>query len=112
VINEMSPPEAELVARADPHADRVLASDARSTELLCEQIVIAQAALTEADGLLRPLTVGGTGEGALSGPDYLDACNELINARRALRHLARIAEGHADVLAELTTLAPGAAEDC
>ncbi|WP_431897847.1 hypothetical protein [Nonomuraea sp. bgisy101] len=93
---ELSPRDAEAIDLAD----RRLATDARIADAVCEQITIAKAALVEATSLLSSLSVGGE-DGELSFQDHTDASHELAAALRSLRHVARIAEGHADVLDEL-----------
>lgn len=54
-----------------------LDTDRRMTDLLCEQITIAQAALVAADELLNDLSVGGE-DGEFPPLDHADAVAELL----------------------------------
>jgi hypothetical protein len=89
----LTPREAEHTALLD----RVLADNVRATNLMADEIGKAQLALRDAFDLLRSISVGGD-EGDLSPDDHTDAVHELIVARRVLRRLARIVNGHADNL--------------
>ncbi|GAA4924359.1 hypothetical protein GCM10023334_028990 [Nonomuraea thailandensis] len=77
-----------------------LAEDARTANLAAEEIGNAQLALMDAFGLLRSITVGDS-DGQMPVQDHADAVHELLAARRALRNLARIVNGHADNLEPL-----------
>ncbi|HXG03239.1 MAG TPA: hypothetical protein VNO23_07520 [Candidatus Binatia bacterium] len=89
-------------------AAKILANDTRTADLLCEQIATAQASLAAAAELLGQLSVGGE-DGELPPLDHSDAVAELQTARRAVRHVARIVESHADILDELAGDQPGEA---
>lgn len=95
-IDQPSQREADAIAE-EAHQ---LRRDRDAADSLCQQIAMAQAALTEAHSLLRAVSVGDD-EGRLDYQDHTDAVHELIVARRALRHLSRITEAHADILDDL-----------
>ncbi|MFC4062793.1 hypothetical protein ACFOWE_31265 [Planomonospora corallina] len=82
-------------------SEHVLNRDRSSIDLLCQQITAAQSALLAASDLLNSLSVG-TEDGALARLDHADAVHELLTARRALRHLTRLVDAHADVLDDMT----------
>ncbi|MFB4273067.1 hypothetical protein [Nonomuraea sp. GTA35] len=77
-----------------------LTKDVRAANLAAEEIGKAQLALMDAFSLLKSISVGAD-DGELSLQDHTDAVHELIVARRALRHAARIINGHADNLEPL-----------
>lgn len=83
-------------------ARRALAHNLQATNLMAEEIAKAQIALRDTYELLTSIRAGGD-DGELTPNDYSDAVYELLVARRALRHLARIVSGHADDLDALAT---------
>jgi hypothetical protein len=97
ILTEGPPGDAECAALAE----RVFADNIRTTGLMAEEIAKAQLALRDAHSLLALISVGGD-DGEMSPEDLADATHELTAARRALRHLARIMDGHADDLEALT----------
>ncbi|MGI5286597.1 hypothetical protein ACQEVF_25115 [Nonomuraea polychroma] len=97
-MNSCKPDDrATIKGRVDSMLAESVIDDGRTTNLMAEEIDKAKLALRDAYSLLRSISVGGD-DGELSRDDHIDAVHELIVARRALRHLARIVDGHADYL--------------
>lgn len=78
--------------------------DLTTINRMTEEVAKAQLALRDTFYLLRSVSVGND-EDDLSRDDHIDAIHELLVARRALRHVARIIDGHADRLSGRTTAA-------
>lgn len=89
--------------------EKALDNDIRTIDLLLCEVTKAQTSLTAVHELLCALRVGGE-DGELPLQDHTDAVHELLIARRALRHLARIGESHDATLAALQGLTGLAAE--
>lgn len=81
------------------HDDRLLAERIAADDL-CTAVDAARDQLAAALEALDALPVGGD-DGQLDPQDRADAMHELGEARRALRHLARIATSHANALDDL-----------